>query len=1189
MPGTLKIAAIVAFAAVTILGLVYLRLMLLGPIALNFLSQPIASAIAEELAGPQQVQVEGVALSLNDRGLLQFELRNVRVSDERGETLVTAPSVAVSLSQRAMLRGRIAVESLDLMSARLLLFYADDGSLSLKLSSGTETADVKRPSPQATPDAPAQSPPQPLPVAPMPASDDGLIGRIDLVKVLAEASARARRLEHASAYLREIGLRSATVVIDNGRSQTVWRVPELDVDLDHRRTRSSIAGRARIESQDGPWELTFRSSERVSAKALTLSVSVQGLVPRGLVSAFPQLLALEGFNLPVSADAELQLSDTGEIQNGKITIDATDGSVALLGQSTPMRVKGGRMELAYDGAARTFEIGPSELTSAEGSVRFTGSFAYATHSHEPRWTFDIKSTDGWMAADPRAPMRLPLDELALNGHLDPDRGRIVLDRFLVRAGGAEVSAAGELSDIGGALQASVEGRIGAMSVGLFKTLWPSWLAQQTRTWIARRLVSGDVRGGTFKIVRGADKPSGWAPVSNADGISFALEGANLEFAFIEGLPSLHAPRGLLQITAGNLEFSVPEASLASADGRQFSLKGAFTVDLSEPDPRRGQLTLRGSGPLSLALDMIERQAPHILQNSGVQLKGSDGKIDGSVTIALPLVPELQLRDAAVEGRVRISDGRLPQVLGPRDIQGINLTVDIAPAAFEAKGKFLIGNVPATLSWQHVYGAPPEKQPPLRIAAVLYEAERSEIGMDINDLVRGEVSVEVSVAQDAQGTPQVHLRADLANAELVLEALGWNKPVGRRAVFEFDVTKGIGYPFELRNVRLDGENIAIAGWMGMGQDLRIREYRFPQFSLDVVSNFEAHGKLRASDNVWEVTAKGPTYDGRDLFKSFFFVPAEKHDKDRAGLDLRAEFDTVLGFFETSARSVRLTMQKRANRLNQLDMRASLAGGKQMEATVRPEPGRPRTLVARSNDAGQVFKLVGFLPHAIGGDMTLEVNIDGKGPAERVGNLSASRFTLLGDAICVEAPASAGGRCRNVVREKFEFDTLRAPFSVGAGQFVLNNASIDGPLMGATMNGRVDFRTRKVQLTGTFTPLAPLNKMFSEVPIFGDLITGPKREGMFALNFGVQGGLENPQIVVNPLSGVAPGATRELFPILTEDPSPQPRRSGGKRPDAATRSSSSPVTRPGAPDSMFPTPPDVSDGWVSEPGKAGGTKK
>jgi hypothetical protein len=1167
-----------AFALVVIvaLGLLYVRL-IFGPVPLSFLARPIESAIAEELAGPR-VKIESVALSLNDRGLVQFELQNVRVSDENGETLVAAPSVAVSLSATAMLRGRIAVESLDLTSARLVLFYADDGTLSLKFSPGTTPAAAGAPKVTTSPQAGL-----PPPATGSPVDSDTLLGRIDLVKVLAEASARARRQGNAGAYLREVGLRAATVVIDTGRGKTVWHVPELDVDLKHRRTRSSIAGRAKIESPDGAWELTFRSHEHVRAKALKLALSVQGLVPRALALAFPHLLALEGFNLPVSAEAEFEISNAGELLSGTIAVDAASGNIALPGpKATPMRIGGGHVELAYDGEARTLRIVRSELTWGEGRIKLAGAFVHTAQAAEgPRWTFDIKATEGWVAADPQAPMRLPIDELSVVGFIAHGHGRIALERFVIRAGGAEASAEGEISDIGGSVQARLDGKIGAMSVGLFKTLWPSWLAPQSRIWAAQKLTHGEVNGGSFKIMRaGAKVQDGWTPVGDDDRFTLALEGSNLRLAAMDGWPALEVPRALLRVENTTVEISVPEAVQAAADGRKLTLKGTFSADIDESLARHGRLALKAQGPLSLALDILQHEAPGALKDAGVSLTGSEGTVEGNLIIDVPLEPQPQLQKAAVEGRLRIGDAKVPKVLGGRDIQGINVDVEISPSAFEAKGKFMVGNVPATLTWQHVYGAPVEKQPPLRIAAVLYETERTDLGLDINDLVRGEVSVEVAVTQDATGEHNVHMRAGLANAELVLESLGWRKPVGRRAVLELDIVKGTaGYPLELRNFRLDGDGIALVGWMGMGEDMRAREYRFPQFSLDVVSNFEARGKLRA-DNVWEVTAKGPTFDGKDLFKSFFFVPNEKANKDRPGLDLRAEFDTVIGFFETSARSVRLSMQKRANKLNQLDMRASLAGGKQLEAVVRPEPGRPRTLIAKSNDAGQVFKLVGFLPHALGGDMHLEVNIDGKGLAERTGVLSARSFYLLGDAVSVEGPPGPKGRKRGVVREKIEFDSLRVPFSVGAGQFVMNNSAIKGPLMSATMSGRIDFRTRKVHLTGTFTPLAAVNQMFSDVPILGDLLTGPNREGVFAWNFGVQGGLENPEIIVNPFSGLAPSFTREMFPVLPSE-EPPPARKSGKRSESGAKASSSPVTRPGEPGSLFPSAPDVGDGWVSEP--------
>lgn len=1177
-----KCAGAGLLAAVAALGLLYVRLML-GPMALNFLARPIEAAIAEELAG-SQVRVEGVALGLNDRGLLQFELRNVRVTDENGETIVAAPSVAVSISRRALLGGRVAVESLDLMSARLVLFYADDGSLALKFSSGATAAGEPDVSPPRT-GGPAVSTPGTSAAEPSSTTEvGGTLRRIDIVKVLSEASARARRQENASAYLREVGLRSATVVIDNGRRTTVWQVPELDIDLDHRRTRSSIAGRARIESQDGSWELAFRSNESVRNKAFKVAVSLQGLVPRALAMTFPQLLALEGLDLPVSIEAQLDLSNSGEIIAGTMSIDAAGGNLALPGpKAAPMRIGGGHIELTYDGATTSFQIAPSELTWNEGRVQLAGAIVHtAEGSDGPRWRFDIKATEGWVTADARSPMRLPVDQLSATGFLAPQHGRIVLDEFVVRAGGAEVTARGEVSDIGGAIQARLDGKIGAMSVGLFKTLWPSWLAPQARAWASERLLRGEVHGGTFKIVRGSAQSRGdWTPVTDPDRMTLALEGSNLELAVMDGWPALQIPRALLSVEGASVEISVPEAIQSAADGRKLSLKGTFAVDLGQALPREGRLAVKGQAPLSLVIDMVAHEAPSVLQNLGFPLAGSEGTVDGNVVINVPLKPQPELHEATVEGRLRVVDAKIPQALGGKqDVQGINLTVDIAPAAFEAKGKFLLGNVPAMLVWQHVYGAAPEKQPPLRISGVLYDAERTELGLDLNDLVHGETSVEITVMQDAKGEPQVHLRADLANAELTIEALGWRKPVGKRAVFDLDFAKGTAYPVEMRNVRLDGENVAVAGWMGAGDDFHIKEYRFPQFSLDVVSNFEARGKLR-SDNVWDVTAKGPTFDGRDLFKSFFFVAPEKLEKDKPGLDLRAEFDTVLGFFETSIRGVRVTYQKRGPKPNQLDARGTFAGGKQLEAVVRPDPGRPRILTARSNDAGQVFKLVGFLPHAVGGDMNLEVNLDGKGPVERTGTLSASHFYLLGDVISVDGPAGQGpgARKRNVVREKIEFDTLRAPFSVGSGQFVLQDARIDGPLISATMSGRVDFRTRKVHVVGTFTPLAALNKMLSPVPLLGDIVTGPNREGVFAWNYALQGGIENPQIVVNPMSGVAPGFTREFFPVLPEEPATLPRK-GARGGDSGARASSSPVSRPGGSDTVTASPSDVGDGWISD---------
>src|SRR5262249_17887775 len=152
----------------------------------------------------------------------------------------------------------------------------------------------------------------------------------------------------------------------------------------------------------------------------------------------------------------------------------------------------------------------------------------------------------------------------------PEQGRIVLDQLLVRAGGAEVSAQGEMADAGGVMQTRLDGKIGAMPVSVFKSLWPAWLGPEARRWGSARPTRGTVQGGTFKVARGIDRPKGgWTPVTDGDRMTFTLEGANLEFALLDRLPPLEMGRALLRIEGPTVELSAPEASIGVADGRKF--------------------------------------------------------------------------------------------------------------------------------------------------------------------------------------------------------------------------------------------------------------------------------------------------------------------------------------------------------------------------------------------------------------------------------------------------------------------------------------------------------------------------------------------------------------------------------------------------------------------------------------------
>lgn len=1171
-----KIVLIPAFVFAIAGALAYVRL-LQGPVSLPFLVEPIQNALKEELQGVN-LKIGEVAVRLAERSGLEFELKHIRISNEQDETLALTPSATISLSRSALFAGRLAPESVALIQPRLLLFYGDDGNLSLKFSHpGEQPLEPLQP-PRGT-----QRPATQQTAAPATLPNDAGIGRIDLVKVLTESSGRARRREAATAYLREIGLKSATLIVDSAGRRSVWRIADLAIDLDHRRSQSSVAGRAKIESLAGPWSLNFRTIENAASSSLQLAVSVQGLVPRGLARSVPALAFLESFDLPLWGEAKVDLSSSGEVLGGFVALDAAPGELRIpwLG-SGPLKVDGAHLHVSYDSKQKRFEIAPSVLVWGDSRVQFTGTMQHTANGGDgPVWTYALRSAGGWLAAEPPATQRTKIDDWSAIGTLSTERSRIDLKQFRLRAGGADVAAEGDITGLGGDTKARLEGKLGPMTSTQFKALWPSGLATQSRSWVMRNLVRGQLQRGNFRFLQGhANERS-----ADGDRASLTLEAADVGLRLLDNWPLLEVPRALVRVDGDSFEFAVPDGFVSSGDGRKLAVKGSLNIDLKEPLPRNGQIALRTQGPLSLVNELFDRPPFRAAGEAALISEKLDGRIDGQVTLTLPLIEDLKAGDLRGEGRIKILDGRMKVGVGNYEVTSANITIDVAHTSAEAKGELLVNGVVAKVGWQHVFGAPPDKQPPLRITSVLDDSYRNQLGLDINDLVRGDVAVEVTVAR-AETADGVRVRADLLNADLSLDSVAWVKPRGRGAIFEFDYAKGSGaLPIELRNVKLVGENVALEGAIGVGADHKVREFRFPTFSLNVVTSLEVSGRLR-SDGIWDVTAKGPTFDGRDLFRSFFDVASHADTgKAKPGFNLRAEIGTVIGHFDTNLRNMRATFQKRGHKVSVLDVRGNLEGGKLFGAVIRHEPNQPRRLLAEATDAGQLFKLVGFYPNAVGGVMNLEVNLDGQGLAERTGTLWVRDFVVLGDPIISEVLQNADGSTstgsrRKVVREQFEFERLRIPFSVGHGQFVMHSGYINGPLLGATMRGKVDFRARELNVGGTYVPLSGLNRALAPIPLLGPLLTGPRGEGVLGITFAIQGPMNNPQVLVNPLSLVTPGIFREIMQMTPEDPKVLPRANPQRRPGSGPRASSSEPTGVERPADTEAPRGEIGGGWSAE---------
>lgn len=1181
--------------AVLIAGLGYVRLRH-GPVSLAVLVEPIERGINAELDGTT-VRIDDAVVSLSETGRLEFRLHNIRVHERDGDVVASAPSAAVELSSSALWSMRIVPSRIELIEPKLYLYYSENNGLSLSFSKpapveiAVADAPAASPAPSAPtgPSATAESPPQPA----------GPLRHIDLARVLTDMSSRARQRLDATSYLREFGLRNATVLVDYAGRTTEWRVPTLIVALMHGRTRSVISGNATFAAAGSkPWTMSFETDEHERQRTLTLKTSVKDLVPSSIAGTVPQLSLLQSLDLPVNGDAIVELTSDGEVRMARLGLDIGRGSMRLPAlPEAPLDVDGGSVGISYDGIAEKITLQPSALSWRGSRITISGGAeAQQDADGHSAWNFHLRANEGSFAAGEFRVAPVRLDLWQADGRILPHRGEVQLDGFKLKAGGGEITLAGGF--VAGVQPAStrLEGTISAMPLDTLKALWPMAIAPGAREWVGERVHKASVQGGRFRFMSG--NHSGQGGDAQQHQLSFALDAADLEVQVVDELPPIAVPHANTRIENDGLEVIIPEAAIKLEPGRDVPLRdGRFTaIDIMSETPI-GEVVFASQPPLASVVELLAHARPGLLEETGLPRDGVDGKVDARFKVRLPLLADLPPGAVKMEGKAKVSDGRVKQFLGAYQVQSASFDLNVSESSAEANGQMLVNGVLAKLAWQRIFDAPLDKQPPLRVTATLDNTDRSQLGLDINHFVQGEVPVEVTVGRDTADAPVVRVHADLTNAELMITGVAWRKPPGRSARLQCDIAKGKTYKTELQNFKVAGDDIAIEGWGALDAENRLREFYFPDFSLNVVSRMELQGTL-GNDDVWKVKVRGPTFDGRDFFRSLFSLGqlaenAPKPKNPREGIDVDAEIGTVIGHSEVSLRNLKLNLSKRGDRLTALEARSTLDGGKPLALVLRQDSGGPRRLFADSTDAGQAFKLIDFYPNIQGGRVRLVVDLEGRGAAEKTGVLWVENFRILGDPVVSEVfnsaddgrPAidnNARRKDKQVMREVFDFTLMKIPFSVGYGQFVMQDANLRGPLLGATMRGKIDFTMRRVNLGGTYVPLQGLTGALPlcDIPLLGPVVLGPQCEGLTGMTFAIQGPMDRPQVLVNPLAFLAPGIFRDIFQMTPFDPKVQ-RRGSNSDDDGAdnVRASSSAIEAP-------PMTPgaiiggDTVDGWSSE---------
>lgn len=1154
-----------------------------GPVSVPFLNKAVADGIASELPG-LTASVGDTVVTLTPSGGLEFRLIDLRLLERDGSPVVSAPVAAIGLSDQSYMSLRVVPERVELIEPRLALSYSDAGGLSLRFS-----APAVEPSSTAGDARGSLATPVPNQAGDQPA----LLKQIDLAQLLASYASNARNGTSPTSALKQIGLRNARLTIEQDGRTSELLVPEAAVDLAHHSRKSVISGQARIASDRGDWHISVLAEDSETTGLISIKSSIRDLVPSALGRSVPALALIGALDLPVGADASIEVSTSGEIGSMNVAVELGRGRVDF-GTAThaPFLVDAGLVTASYDAAAGRISIAPSTLKWGESHITLTGTMDNRKGEGElSQWSYAIRANDGVLAAEEFGVGPMPIDTFEVRGLLDTAADRIDIEVAKLAVQGGEIQLGGVIA-LGRDPSARIEARGQGMSSAVLTAIWPRMIAPDTRRWIGQHVEAGRVASSRIAYASGSFAAATGQPLAKSgERISIAVEGQSVATRFFKDTPPVLAPKMLVIMENDALEVTMPEAAMSPSEGKTVAIKSGRLLigDVLAALPEC-VVSFRTQAGLGATLEALKSMPFVGLDVSALPADKFDGKLDGQFQITMPLEPDLAPANIKVEGKGRIIDVKSREKIGSLSVQSGTIDLDVTEKAAAATGELIVNGVLAKVEWQRLLDVESEQQPPLRLTARLDNSDRRQLGLELDDHVGGEVPVEVVVGgQGREGIVQV--RADLTAAELSIKPLAWRKAGGRAASLAFEIAPGKTQKTELQNFKLEGDDVGIEGWVALGEGNKVVEFFFPDFSLNLVSRLEVQGRRNSSDD-WIVTARGASYDAKDFFTSLLSFDGQAATTSKAsksvGLQLDAEIENVLGYADVGLRRFKLRLAQKGGKLTKLDARGTLDGGAPLTAVFSESSGT-RKIVAESPDAGQAMRLIGFYSNIRGGEVKLDVDLDAPGAAEKTGTLWVRDFKILGDPVVSEVFSSAPGDGpaigeatgrRRMVREEFEFDRLKVPFSVGHGQFVMEESYLKGPILGATLRGKLDYGAQRVSLGGTYVPLQGLNNALGGIPVLGDLLSGPRKEGIFGITFAIQGPMAKPQVIVNPLSPLAPGIFRELFQMTAPNPTVQPRgpRTDQGGDDGARASSTDTSARRRKSDGAGEAP--VIDGWTSD---------
>jgi hypothetical protein len=920
--------------------------------------------------------------------------------------------------------------------------------------------------------------------------------------------------------LSELGLKSGNLTVDDQRNGKQWSFHDINLSLTRPKT-GGIALTLSSGSTEPPWLLRAAMTPGPYGHRI-VDIDTQRLPAKDMMLAM-RLVGEYELDVPLSGRIHADIGPDGIPQ-------AVDGRIVaekgfLIDMDEPqVKIAIDRAEFSLDWDAQRQALAmPFQMVSGGNRVTLLAKID-APRERSGDWGVEVTGGTVVLASAALAdPNPLILNRFLLRLRVDSEKQRI--DVLQGDIGNMEVGLAltGNLDYSTADPRLTLGVAANRMSVAAMKKLWLFFIAPKVRNWVDDHVMSGTVE----RIAIATNAPlstlrSSGPPIPD-DGLSIEIVGSGAEVRPVDGLPPIRDADLTLRVGARKAVVNLSRGSVELSPGHKFAMTGGvFEVPDTFPKAPPAKVRFRLDGPVQAAAELLALERLRDFSGSPLDPASSRGTISAQVSVGLPLKEDLPPGSSIYAVNMDVANFSAEHLVMGQKVEASTLHVVANNQGYWIKGDVKLNGIPVALDYRRPRG---DGDAEVRIQSTLDEAARAKLGFDLAGYVSGPVPVKVNgrISAFEGGESRFAIDADLTQSRIDNLLPGWTKPNGKSTHATFTVvSRAPSTRFD--DIVIDGPGTSVKGSVEMDDSGQVQTANFPTFSLSDGDKTMLKAE-RGPDGALRVMLRGDVYDGRNFVKSAMAGPATTQGKQEAkDVDLDVKVGTVVGFHGETLRGLDLTLSRRGGTIKSLAVSAKLGRDAAFSSDLRGRNGGRQVIYINAKDAGAFFRFTDMYAKMYGGEMWVAMDpATADAASAQDGLLNIQDFSVRGEPALDRVVAGAPGGQRPGV----DFSRMRVEFTRTLGRFSIREGIVSGPMIGATVDGSIDYLKDDVRMRGTFIPLYGLNNMFGQIPLFGIFLGGGSKEGLVGVTFEVVGPISGPVLHVNPISAVAPGLLRKFF--------------------------------------------------------------